>query len=858
MRPSRWGRRALLTAVAAFVVLVPTAVALLTPVVGDPAGRGDGVDPAANVAGAETLSTGGPGLSEILATRNYGVGPLASVLYWADQKKACGLTRDQLAAMVMVPTFTETGAGTQYTPSPMTLSRYDNQAGLYAFKDINTEFRKAFFHPGIGMWQFDSAGGWNLSAATAINTYTAAQTAATLMAQRWCQNPSRPYAWAPWYYCGTTSICEDLYKEIYDGTSLVNIKQDQSVSAFGGMQTRTCDTPVGTVTCYFVDPAKAEGLASWAAPNFGPAPISAPFYVFEAGGYEYRYWLAVDSGYSATITAKKPITANARTSITWAKSDDLCDLTTVRGACNHGPFGGLDAVSGGAGSVLAAGWAIDPDTAASINVHVYVDGAFKTQATANTARPDVGGAYPSFGNAHGYSVVVGGLAAGSHTVCTYGINVGAGSNMTLGCQGVAIPTGAPFGSFDQVTAGAGKIQASGWSVDPDTAGPVTVQVFVDVTSVATVANQVRSDVGAGYPLYGSAHGYTAVINSGPGWHRVCAFGLDVGGTTSTNLGCRDVLVPSGNPFGSFDAVTPGFASVTVTGWALDPDTGSAISVHAYVDGVKRGESVANLDRPDVVGAFPLYGAAHGYSFKLAPVGGGAHTVCLYGINTAAGTNALISCRSITTAGDPGGSLDELTASPGAVTVRGWAIDPDVSASIQVHVWADGVFLGAGFADKARADLLAAVPGYGAAHGYQFKVGPLGGGTHTVCTYGINQGVGTNHLLNCATVQGSGEPIGRFDQATSLNGGTSVAVAGWAIDPDTTAPDAVHVYVDDIGIPMVASTSRPDVGAAFPGYGDKHGFTTTLTGLPAGSHWVCAYGINVAGVGGNTTLGCIRT
>jgi hypothetical protein len=855
-------RRATVTCLVVLLLLVPTAVAVLAPVAGDkgvaPA-RGGAAD-GDGVAGAQTLeSAGGLGISEILATRNYGVGPLASVLYWADQKKACGLTRDQLAAMVMVPTFTETGAGTQYTPSPMTLSRYDNQAGLYAFKDSNTAFRKAFFHPGIGMWQFDSAGGWNLSAATAINTYTAAQTAATLMAQRWCQNPSRPYAWAPWFYCGTTSICEDLYNEIYDGTSLVNIKQDQSVSAFGGMQSRTCDTPVGTVTCYYVDPAKAEGLASWAAPNFGPAPISAPFYVFEAGGYEYRYWLPEDTGYANTITAKKPITANARTSLTWATSNELCDLTTIHGACNHGPFGGLDAVLGGGGSVLAAGWTIDPDSAASINVHVYVDGAFKVQAGATASRPDVGAAYPLFGNAHGYSVLVGGLSPGPHTVCTYGINVGAGSNMTLGCRGVTIPTGPPTGSFDLVTAGAGKVQASGWALDPDAIGPMAVSVSVDGQGTTILANLARPDIAAAFPIYGPGHGWSVVIPSvAPGWHRVCATGIDPFGGPSSLLGCRDALVPSGNPFGSVDVVTPGFASGAIEGWALDPDTAGAIVVHAYVDGVKRGEGVANLDRPDIGAAFPLYGSAHGYRVNVAPVTGGAHTVCLYGINAAAGTNALLACKSMVVSGDPGGALDGVTPAPGSVTVRGWAIDPDVTGAIQVHVYVDGTFRGVGTAGGSRSDLIAAVPGYGAGHGYELKVGPFGGGSHTVCTYGINQGGGTNHLLGCATATGSPEPIGSFDSAVTANGGSSVTVSGWAIDPDTTAADTVHVYVDAAATALVASSSRPDVGLAFPGYGNAHGFSATLTGLPVGAHWICAYGINIAGAGGNTTLGCIRT
>ena len=98
------------------------------------------------------------------------------------------------------------------------------------------------------------------------------------------------------------------------------------------------------------------------------------------------------------------------------------------------------------------------------------------------------------------------------------------------------------------------------------------------------------------------------------------------------------------------------------------------------------------------------------------------------------------------------------------------------------------------------------------------------------------------------------PIGYLDVATGVPGG--VSVAGWAIDPDTTAPIAVHVYVDSAGVALTADGSRPDVGAAFPGYGSAHGYSSAVAASP-GSHRVCAYGINV-GPGGNSLLGCRTT
>ncbi len=86
-----------------------------------------------------------------------------------------------------------------------------------------------------------------------------------------------------------------------------------------------------------------------------------------------------------------------------------------------------------------AGWALDPDSTSSIDVHVYVDGVGSI-TTANLSRPDVASAYPAYGAAHGFSRVVA-AAPGTRNVCLYAINTGLGDNTQLGCRNVDV--GAP-------------------------------------------------------------------------------------------------------------------------------------------------------------------------------------------------------------------------------------------------------------------------------------------------------------------------------------------------------------------------------------------------------------------------------
>jgi hypothetical protein len=540
------------------------------------------------------------------------------------------------------------------------------------------------------------------------------------------------------------------------------------------------------------------------------------------------------------------------------------------------PFGSVDAVVGSLGSIYVAGWAVDPDSSQSLEVHAYVDGV-GSRLMADQPRPDVASTYPAAGAAHGYAAAIP-VGGGSHSVCLYAINVGPGGNTELGCRTVSTPGGPPQGVIDSVTVATDGITVAGWALDPDTAVSIPVHVYVDSSSVAITADKPRPDLAASFPGYGTNHGYSSKVAATPGPHEVCLYAINVAGAQSpSSLGCRQVTVPSPagtipelgrKPIGIVDSVVATVGSLTIAGWALDQDTAASIPVHVYVDSASV-EVKADQSRPDIAASYPGYGANHGFS-KTISAAPGNHQVCAYAINTAAGGNTLISCRQVSVPAPPNviseqgrvpiGVFDSVTTGPGSLTVAGWALDPDTAASIPVHVYIDSAS-SAVLADQSRPDLEPSFPGYGAGHGFS-KTFTTTAGLHRVCVYAINSGPGASPLISCKNVtvppsaptgivEAGRAPIGVIDSATVSNG--SIVVAGWALDPDTADSISVHVYVDSASVAVSADQSRPDVAASYSGYGANHGFTATLAAT-SGSHQVCAYAINT-GAGGNPQLSC---
>jgi uncharacterized protein YkwD len=320
------------------------------------------------------------------------------------------------------------------------------------------------------------------------------------------------------------------------------------------------------------------------------------------------------------------------------------------------PTGSFDGVSQtGEGTATASGWAFDPDTTATIDVHVYVNGRWGGSTRASSSRPDVGRVFPQYGPDRGWTIQLGGLPAGTHQVCAYAINAPgtSGSNPLLACRSVTIRLlGSPFGSIDSlVQVGPGQLLAQGWALDPDTTDPISVEVWVDgVKRGSALADVSRPDVQKVFGM-GDRHGYriVATMVSG-GSHLVCVRALNAASTpgSSQNIGCTSVTMPS-SPIGSLDAVSsPRSGVVRLSGWTLDPEVASSIDVHVYVDGRWGTAATANQSRPDVGTVYPAWGPMHGYTVELS-VSRGAHQVCAFAINAAgtAGSNPLLGCRSIT-------------------------------------------------------------------------------------------------------------------------------------------------------------------------------------------------------------------
>ena len=513
----------------------------------------------------------------------------------------------------------------------------------------------------------------------------------------------------------------------------------------------------------------------------------------------------------------------------------------------NNPFGGYNLVVE-RGQFTVQGWALDPNAKNTpLTISVSVDGVENWASfSANDNRPDVAAAYPGYGARSGMNATFE-VVGGDQRICVTARNVGAGSDQSFGCTDVFIETASPYGGAS-TTAIPGGLRIVGWTLDTDTASPLNVHVYIDGVASVFRADASRPDVGAAFAGMGNNHGIDLTIQAAVGAHNVCVYGINVGRGMNKLLGCDSVVVPSADPIGSVDSLYAEPGGFRIRGWAADPNTSSNLAVHVYRNGI--GTPIrTGTPRSDVAAAFPFAGATAGFDAHVDAPPGSAR-VCAYGINVGWGANAGIGCGTVNVlGGNPVGGVSTTTDGL-AVRVRGWAIDPETTQSIPVHIYVDGV----GHAVDAnvdRSDVGAAYPGYGARHGVDTSF-DLPAGPHTVCAYGINTGAGQNALLNCEQfVVQDRSPFGGTTVAADAKG---ARITGWVIDPDVRDPVTVHIYVDSVGAAVVkADVQRPDISRAYPSYGLTHGIDTTVP-LTPGTHQICSYGIN-QGPGSNVSLGC---
>jgi hypothetical protein len=309
------------------------------------------------------------------------------------------------------------------------------------------------------------------------------------------------------------------------------------------------------------------------------------------------------------------------------------------------------------------------------------------------------------------------------------------------------------GNFERANGESGAVRVSGVALDPHTLDPVVAYVSVGGSGGYVLANGTRADVGRAYPAYGDGHGFSGTVPAPEGTHSVCVTLSNVGTGAHTSLGCRTVTVPGSSPAGNFESLTAAPGSLSVTGWAVDPDTAAPIYVWAGVSGptgsVYNGPVRAAATRTDVGRAYPGAGDAHGVAWTL-PVDAGRYTVCLTAVNVGAGADRDLGCRAVVVpGGSPVGNLESVRAVPGGVQLTGWALDPDTVTPPYVLVTVDG---DGGYVRPAvaRADISRVFPGYTGAYGFTATIATEPG-ARTVCATASNVGAGTHTALGCSTV-----------------------------------------------------------------------------------------------------------
>lgn len=308
--------------------------------------------PTASAAGGDGLISGGggpnPRAERMTQQRSWvAAGPLhfgaspysdvRSAATAATGNAACGISAAEATNLTLSPTWPEVAPSGE-APSPMTLSRYDAQASL---ADPKQRSDALYFNPGVGMWQLDSAGlGADITAAGAIDVSAAADRVAPHVLGRYCSainagasaEDARAKAWSAWHAC-SSGACEDVYQRLRsDGLIKVG-----DVGRYGGAERRVCAFEGVRHDCLHVDPGKAQGDNAWTVPRYGPAPVPAPFYVFNytEGGrhYEVRYWAEADSGSVRDVSASRELGTDARARLSWSAESAFCDVTTGRGGC---------------------------------------------------------------------------------------------------------------------------------------------------------------------------------------------------------------------------------------------------------------------------------------------------------------------------------------------------------------------------------------------------------------------------------------------------------------------------------------------------------------------------------------------
>jgi hypothetical protein len=302
----------------------------------------------------------------------------------------------------------------------------------------------------------------------------------------------------------------------------------------------------------------------------------------------------------------------------------------------------------------------------------------------------------------------------------------------------------------------------GWALDPDQpGGAVTVHYYVNGSWGGSLTTDVpRNDVGMLVPGAGPNQGFAHSFAATDGTYEVCVYAIDSSDADlNTRLGCGTVSVSTNRiPRGNFEGVFTSGGSVTLKGWAFDPDAPTAaVTVHYYVDYAWGGSVTTGVARPDVAAAHPGTGTNQGFTGTFTTTAG-THEVCVYAIdNSQVDRHSFLDCQEITVGanGLPVGNFEHVTVSGSSATLQGWAFDPDdpsAAVTVKYYTYGDRGLLDVGVLTTgiARPDVAAAFPGAGPNQGFTGTV-TLGADVDSVVVVALDNQVDDDTRLGLRRV-----------------------------------------------------------------------------------------------------------
>jgi hypothetical protein len=410
----------------------------------------------------------------------------------------------------------------------------------------------------------------------------------------------------------------------------------------------------------------------------------------------------------------------------------------------------------------------------------------------------------------------------------------------------------PYGELEKVEQQPGwgnRVRVVGWAMDDaSTTEPSQVLVYTGESSWWITADAHRPDVA--HMGTGDNHGFELMVPiTQTGENVVCVTIYD---RTRSVLGpemCASFVVA--DPVGAMNGLTldGSGGKVTVTGWALDPDTADPVQVR-IMDG---GQVVATvtadqpMDKEDAA-RYPAHGANHAFTAEIqASTVPGIHSVTVMAVNRAgSGSDVTVGQQYYISPED----ATAPTVTVGALRAREMQVNLN-PLGLDVRFESQEVSQGEGGAWVTHGNV--ANPNTYLYKGlkpdtpYRFRV--------TAYNYRSS----AQPLIFEQRTPKSAAPVGgTYEMATDLSwkGEDKITFSGYAIDPDTADPIQVRILEDDRVISTVTADKpmNENDAARYPGYGTEHGFTVTIP-APAnpGLHSYAMVAVKTPETGGQDTL-----